>query len=344
VKIAHVLPELDEGGVERIVPVMANLQANMGHGVMIVSRGGRMESLLSPRVRLVKLPVHSKNPFEALYCASRLASLARREGVNALHAHSRVPGWVCLTARGLAGNAKFVYTAHAKYSSLNMGVWPLRRADGVICVSESVKNYLSAWLPRDPARSRVIYNSLPGVVVPWEGGSKSGAKRLLFAGRLSAKKGPMILLEALAALEAGGRVNWTLDVLGDGPLSQELRARAAALGLGDKIFLRGFSASVPEHIAKCDLFLCPSFEEGFGLSLAEALSAGAPVLASDIDATRELTASSNGLLPAGDVKAWAAAIARFLDGEGAPPLSLAVDIPSAGEMARLTAEFYESVV
>ncbi|MDR3280198.1 MAG: glycosyltransferase, partial [Synergistaceae bacterium] len=346
-KILHILPELEEGGVERLVPVFANIQSSLGHKVYVASNGGRLESLLSPGVTHIKMPSHKKNPVVGVRCAMRLASLARREKISIVHAHSRIPAWIGYLTRMLTPGLKYIYTAHARFSTLNYGSWPISRADGVICVSRSVREHMRKWLPRDDGRIRVIYNALPGRVIPWHGSGDGATKHMLFVGRVSEKKDPITLVEALAG---ASNKNWSLDILGDGPLRPKLEARVRELGVEDKINLRGFSNGVAEAFAACDLFLCPSQdEEGYGLTLAEAFAAGAPAMATNISATRELTTKegeppSAELLPVGDVAAWRGAIDRFLSGEYMPALKMSIHQPTAEEMVESTLRFYEEIL
>jgi glycosyltransferase involved in cell wall biosynthesis len=334
-----VLPELEEGGVERHVLSLAGGLSSLGHCVIVVSFGGKLVSRLPECVRHVAMPVHKKNLFTGLACAMRLAKLVKRHSVDVVHAHSRVPAWICCFVKQFSG-VKFVCTAHARYS-LNYGLRPFRAADGVICVSEAVREYMSDWLPQGAVR--VIYNSLPGEVVPWAG-SGDGVKRLLYIGRLTPKKGAMILIEALAKLGVGG---WTLDVVGSGPMESEMKSRAVELGLGDRVIFHGYRDDAARWLSRCDLFLFPSLDEGMGLAFAEALSAGAPVIASDLSSVRELVTSGgvgrDSLAPPGDVVAWRNAIARFLDVGYVAPLSLAVKLPTASEMAAETVSFYDDI-
>ncbi|MDR1651658.1 MAG: glycosyltransferase [Synergistaceae bacterium] len=345
--IIHILPELEEGGVERLVPVFANIQSRLGHKVCVVSNGGRLESLLSPEVEHIKLPVHRKNPFVGIECAMRLAPLVRRDNISIIHAHSRIPAWVSYFTKVFARRAKFIYSAHARFSTLNYGSWAISRADGAICVSRSVRDHMRKWLPRDERKIRVIYNSLPGKTIPWRGSGDSEKKHLLFVGRISDRKKPITLVEALAGAENG---NWTLDMLGDGPLRPALEAKIRELGLEDRVFLRGFSNTAAEAFAGCDLFLFPSQdEEGLPLVLIEAFASGAPVIASDISSVRELTARegerpSPELLPVGDVRAWRGAIERFLEGTYMPSLKMTIKRQSAEDMVGSATDFYREIL
>ena len=343
--IVHSLPELEEGGVERLVPMYANGQSRLGHSVTVVSNGGKLESLLADSVNHIKLPVHKKNPLSITKCAIDLASVVRRENISIVHAHSRMPAWVCFLAKQLVPGVKFIYTAHARFPSLNHSTWPLLRADGITCISRSVLDSLKNWLP--PQKNmRVIYNPLPGNAVRWQGSGDTEKKHLLFAGRISKIKGSLTLVRSLKSVK---NKNWTLDVLGDGPMTPQLKELAREAGLEDRITLHGFRDDVAEFMSRCDLCLCPSLDEGFGLILLSALISGAPVLASDIPATRELTSLTGEnprgeLLPPGDAPAWTDAIERFLEGGSPPSLGLAIKLPVPDETVRQITDFYEETL
>jgi glycosyltransferase involved in cell wall biosynthesis len=343
--IAHLLPELEEGGVERLVPMYANGQSRLGHRVTVVSNGGKLESLLSDSVSHIKLPVHKKNPLSIAKCAIGLASVVRRENVSIVHAHSRMPAWVCFFAKQLVPGVKFIYTAHARFPSLNHSTWPILRADGITCISRSVLDSLKTWLP--PQKNiQVIYNPMPENAIRWQGSGDTAKKHLFFAGRISKIKGLLTLVKSLKSVQ---NKNWALDVLGDGPLKPQLKELVREAGLEDRITLHGFRDDVPEFISRCDLCLCPSLDEGFGLILLSALMSGTPVLASDIPATRELTSLAGEnpggeLLPPGDAGAWTDAIERFLSGELSPSLGLTIKLPAPDETVRQMTDFYEEIL
>jgi len=121
-KIAQILPEFHEGGVERHVLWLSNALAELGHEVTVISAGGKLEEKINPGVVCWRLPVHRKNPFTGFYSASRIAYRAKREGWDILHAHSRVPAWIAWWVSLMAG-IPWVLTAHARYS-LNSGLLP----------------------------------------------------------------------------------------------------------------------------------------------------------------------------------------------------------------------------
>ena len=286
-KIMHVLPELEEGGVERIVPVLANCQARLGHEVCVVSNGGRLTSLLAPDVEHIKMPVHRKTPFVAIPCAFRLARMIRGENISVIHAHSRVPAWICWAIKRLEPRVRYIFTAHAVYPRLNYGTWPITKADGITCVSNAVLKSMESWMPAS-APARVVYNPINSKILPWTGSGDVSSKHLLYLGRVSEKKGPVFLIEAMARVK---NQHWVLDVVGDGPAMDLLREKISEYGVGGRVAIHGFCNDAPAAISRCDLLICPSREEGFYLTLLEALLSGTPVLASDIPAVRELTST-----------------------------------------------------
>lgn len=140
----------------------------------------------------------------------------------------------------------------------------------------------------------------------------SGTARLLFVGRLDAQKGTAVALEAAAGLAE--RYALTLDILGTGPEEHDLRTRYARLPW---VRFHGHVTieAVADAMATADLLLVPSCgpENSPGV-IVQALSAGLPVMASDIGGLPELVKEGrNGFLVApGDVEAWRDALAAVL--------------------------------
>lgn len=89
-KIVHILPELQIGGVERHVIDLSNELVKKGHEVMVISAGGQMERQLDPKVLVRHLPVHKKNPLTGLYSAVKVAQWVRQEHWQIMHAGVRV--------------------------------------------------------------------------------------------------------------------------------------------------------------------------------------------------------------------------------------------------------------
>lgn len=335
-KVLMILPEFEEGGVERHVLWLSTELSALGHRVSIVTAGGRLEKKLPPEVRVVHLPVHRKNPFTALFSAVRIAWMARREAFDLLHAHSRVPAWIAWWASAFSGRP-WIFTAHARYRK-NAALGPFRKGQGAICVSDAVRKHLEEFLP---VNTVVIRNGIPDPSLRWEKKEKSGPFRFLFVGRLTRLKGLHVVLEALSSFKAGF---WELNVLGDGPQRKELEAMTMTLGLGENVHFQGFCDDVASWMASSDCLLFPSLDEGMPLTLMQGIRVGIPVLASDIEPVRELVGERTGLLPAGDIDAWKKALGEVASREREAPVYDSSLVPSTAEMACRVEAFFRTIL
>ncbi|MGB3391229.1 MAG: glycosyltransferase [Pseudaminobacter sp.] len=117
------------------------------------------------------------------------------------------------------------------------------------------------------------------------------------------------------ALERIAHLPWTLSIIGDGPCRADVMAEFAGLP-GECIDWRGACEpeDVPAALVEADIYVWPGCGEAYGLAYLEAQAAGLPVVAQHVAGVPEVVRDGiTGLLtPAGDVAAFAAAIARLL--------------------------------
>ncbi|TDU26761.1 glycosyl transferase family 1 [Panacagrimonas perspica] len=111
--------------------------------------------------------------------------------------------------------------------------------------------------------------------------------RLGFAARLRAFKGGVLAVHALRALVDRG-IDAELWVAGEGPDLQAMQAQAEYLGLGSRVRFAGWVASMDDWFGDIDLMLHPALREPYGISCAEALSRGIPVVATRVDGLSEV--------------------------------------------------------
>lgn len=111
--------------------------------------------------------------------------------------------------------------------------------------------------------------------------SRSGPLRLLCVARLVPGKGVQYLLDALTKLDRS--IDWTLDVLGQGPMMEDLRTRASRSGLADRVTFHGHVPRdrVEDYYRDADLFVFPSIQEPSGSVIFEAMSWGLPIVVAD---------------------------------------------------------------
>ncbi|MEO7027519.1 MAG: glycosyltransferase, partial [Caulobacteraceae bacterium] len=192
-----------------------------------------------------------------------------------------------------------------------------RSADAVLCVSRDLGARLIGQIGLPGAKVRAIHNPIEiGAIASAAAEPLALAQRRPFvvaAGRLTLQKGHALMIEAFARAPAATECD--LVILGEGPLEVSLRARAAALGVGDRVIFAGFQANPWAWFARARLFVLPSLWEGFGNVIAEAMACGAPVLATDCDfgPREQIGHGENGWLVApNDAGALAAGLQRLL--------------------------------
>ena len=151
-------------------------------------------------------------------------------------------------------------------------------------------------------------------------GSGSPALSLLCVASLVPRKGHLLLIEALAALRDRA---WTLHCAGSTTLDPDcaaaVRAAIDSLGLADRVLLHGEQdeAGIAALYARADAFVLPSFHEGYGMALAEALARGLPVISTTAGAIPDtVPAGAGALVPPGDGDALRELLRRLLDDAG----------------------------
>jgi glycosyltransferase involved in cell wall biosynthesis len=138
---------------------------------------------------------------------------------------------------------------------------------------------------------------------------------ILAVGHLEARKNYVGLIQAVAELRRAGRAISLVIVGNDGGARGEIMAETARLGLAGQVtILEGVSDQELQSLyALCTLVAFPSFYEGFGIPLLEAMAARRPLVLSDTPVFRELTEGRGAYFPPDDSGAIAAAIAGILD-------------------------------
>lgn len=253
-----------------------------------------------------------------------LVRLLRCERPEVFHAHMSSPvacKWG-LTAAVLARVPAVLGTVQVgAYEPDRSSRWQLRalvsRVDRFLAVSREIATELVEDLGWPAEKVEVTYNAVdveraavpapPGLRAQL-GGSET-RPLVLTPARLNAQKGHDALLEAIAEVPEA-----LFLLAGDGPERGRLEARAAELGVADRVRFLGRREDVPQLLAACDVFALPSLYEGSSLAVLEAMAAGIPIVSSAIGGTEELieNGQSGLLVPPGDAPALAAALRKLL--------------------------------
>ncbi len=275
------------------------------------------KSLMSPRGLLVLAR-------EALTALPRLIRLLRVRRPDVVLANTvTIPIWS--VAARLAGVPVVVHVHEAEQSvgrAARLALsGPLVIVNSVVFNSATSRAALGSALLDRVADVRVISNGVAGPTeIEPARPTLDPPLRVVFIGRLSPRKAPDLVVEALRELDHRG-VSATLTLVGDvfpgyEWYEQELRASIAGTPLVDRVRFVGFQPSVWSFLAEADVAVVPSrLDESFGNTLVEAVLAGRPAVAADHTGLREIGAelASVELVANDDSSAIADALARIAD-------------------------------
>lgn len=345
IRVLHLIEDLGTGGAERLLYVnLSHLPPQSFTGI-VCQLYGRALHWRQP-IQDLGYPVLSLNMRSIRDLPRgvfRLLRLLRRHPVDLIHTHLYGANLVGRIAAALGG-VPVVSSIHspdyepaATRNLSPLKVRTIRWLDRLSCrlghpsfvaVSQYVRRSAERDLgiPRD--RVRVIYNAIDVNAFSRSGDTAAAARRLredlglsaddpviLCVARMDPHKGLRHLIEALPAL-VREFPTVTVVFIGGGPAAvpDALLALADGLQVRSHVHFLGEKTDIRPYLHMCDVFVLPSFFEGMGIALVEAMAMERPCIATSTTAIPEVVAAGkSGLLVApGDTPALAAAIARLL--------------------------------
>lgn len=151
--------------------------------------------------------------------------------------------------------------------------WGFSHADGIVAISEFVKASMAKQMHIPAEKIDVLYNGAPLTEFQSKERCTADTVRLIYVGRLIQDKGVQNIIPAIK--QVSGKYPVTLDIVGDGLYKTELEKLAAQCGLQEEVRFCGACRDVPARLAKADIFIhVPECEEGFGITVVEAMAAG----------------------------------------------------------------------
>jgi glycosyltransferase involved in cell wall biosynthesis len=297
-RVLHIINGEHYSGAERVQDLLASCLPEFGFdlGFACIKPNRFPEMRQSQQTPLLKVGMRSRFDWG---CAQRVADYAREFDYELIHAHT--PRSLMIgerVARQL--DLPLIYHVHSPVgrdstrglrNRLNQWIETrsLKRADRMICVSQSIANYMQG-LGHDAQRIAVVHN---GVRRSGKRNSRPMANERWTLGTVALfrpRKGTEVLLDAIAEL-ASRQIDVGLRAVGPfetEKYEREIMKRVEQLGIGDRVHWTGFSRDVESQLGEMDLFVLPSlFGEGLPMVVLEAMAIGLPTVASSVEGVPE---------------------------------------------------------
>jgi len=349
-RITLIISTLDGGGAERVATTMANHWAAKGWQVTILTTasGGQSPCYeLHPRVAHLDLssPQFRRRPEESQAsalddlmhdCSKPERAVLIPEAAHILRMRQAIVSTspeaaisyidrtnicVLVASRDLGVPVIVNEQCDPNHSFLGAGWELLRRrlypeAAYVAVLSDESLDYFSSLAHM---RGRIIPNPLTPAVFSEsdEVPQQRHGKTLMAMGRLAHEKGFDLLLSAFALVAAKHR-DWTLEIVGEGPVRAYLLSCIQTRGLEERVLMPGFTRRPFDAMRRADLFALSSLDEGFPNVLLEAMACGVPVVSFDCPSGPRhiIRHGVDGILvPPRDAQAMAAALDRLMGDE-----------------------------
>lgn len=250
----------------------------------------------------------------------KLISLIKRGKYSIVHVHLFPANlFGSIASLFLPKNIKFIFSEHNVYNRRRsfkifkvLDTLIYNRYYKIICVSKQVQVALIEWLPNLQRKSVVISN---GVLVS-DLSNRSPIKKydVLFVGRLTKAKGVDILIKAINILKEKYRKEIRAAIVGKGYLEEELKELVKELGIGEEVEFLGIRSDIERLMKSTKLFVLTSRWEGLPLTILEAMSSGAGIIATKVGGVPEVIQNGKEgiLISPEDPTALARAIAELL--------------------------------
>ena len=319
IKVLQVIPRLGYGGAETGCYDLAHYLPENNCSSFIVTSGGELIKFIDKKkVKLIRLPVHSKNPLLMFLNSIILIFIILIYNISIVHARSRAPAWSCLFATKITGR-KFVTTFHGTYnfrSSIKKFYNSIMlKSDLVIAGSNfifsHIKDNYSKYLSHNK-KFLVIFRGInteyfdPTTTLEHDEnkllknwGLNRGKKIVLMPGRLTSWKGQELFIESINLVnkELGYEAFYGI-ILGSEQgrkvYKKKLERLVEQYRLNNQVKFIENCKNMPLAYKVSDIVVSASIEpEAFGRVAVEAQCMKKPIIASNIGGSKETIVKDN---------------------------------------------------
>lgn len=294
-KIVQILPELNEGGVERGTVDISKFLDKDNIENYVISNGGRLEKNIKNHI---KFDVSSKNIFTFIFRVFKLRKILKDLNPDIVHVRSRVPAWLVFFAKkGL--EFKVISTVHG-LNSINFYSKIMTKADKIIVPSNCVKEYIIKNFNVNKDKIFVIFR---GVCLSdfnyLDLDSKEKLRKkfnlknddfiVSCVGRITNLKNIETIIKAIKNLQ-----NAKLLIVGGVHKKRQkyfefLKSLICEMGLEKRVIFTGSISKIAEIYALSNVVVSASLKpESFGRAVAEAIALNTPVVASNHGGVKDI--------------------------------------------------------
>ena len=312
-KVLQVIPKLGYGGAETGCYDLAHyLHENNCTSFIATSGGDLIKFIDKKKVKLFRLPVHSKNPLIIIFNTFALVFIILVNGISIVHARSRAPAWSCFLATKIT-RKKFVTTFHGTYN-FNNSIKKfynsiMVRSNLIIAGSNFIFSHINKNYSRYLGAKKKLLVIFRGINVDYFDPSTTtetqekqllidwqidkSKKIILLPGRLTSWKGQVSFIEALSLVNKElGYDSFYGVILGSDQGRNVYKKKIIRLveqhRLTNQLKFIEHCKNMPVAYKISDLIVSASIEpESFGRVAVEAQSMKKPILASDIGGSNE---------------------------------------------------------
>lgn len=339
IRIAQIITRLELGGAQQVVlHTLRGLDSERYERHLIAGQGGLLDdearALAGVQVHLWPSFKHPIHPWWDLVALCKLVRWLMRNRIDIVHTHSSKAGILGRLAAGLAGTPVVVHTVHGWPFHEHQSAWlrglyvrlerlAAARATRLIAVSQATRDKglkhrigrpeqyevifpgsdLAAFRPALPAQRREVRE---------EFGFPPDAKLVGLVACLKPQKAPVDFIRAASLVTHREAARFL--VVGDGEERPAVEREIKQLGLEGRVVLAGWRRDVARLLPAFDVLALSSLWEGLPCVLAQALASAVPVVATDVEGSREaiIDGVTGRLVPAGKPEALARALVELL--------------------------------
>lgn len=287
-KILYILPNLNVGGVSRIVNDLATGMVAKGHEVVILTLNAQDTAVaVDQRVKILQAKITNK--FDLLKGIAFIRKVINFEKPDIVHSHTVYAHLFTRAASIFSKKTKYIASEHGTMNpKLSKAIgFTLMKSTNFLShlitnVSQkSVESYIECGIVKNMT---CIYNGVDFNKFETKN-EINEVRKILYVGRISKEKNLNLLIDILAELNDS---KYICDIVGDGDQLSSIRDYCRTKEISNQVNFLGKRLDVPKIMKDYDILFLTSFTEGLPTVLIEAISAKILVMSTDCGGVKEI--------------------------------------------------------